>query len=66
MSMAKHVIRFPRAPQFDPHAPIKFASLQVGQERLVFDLRGPKPKFRSDQAEVISIKAPRQRARKGA
>ena len=62
--MAKHVIRFPRPPQFDLDTPIDFATFQVGNERMVLDLRGPNPKFRSYQAKVISTKAQRKPARK--
>jgi len=64
MSMAKHVIRFPRPPKFDPDTPIEFATFQVGNERMVLDLRGPEPKFRSEPAEIISIKAQRKPGRK--
>ena len=64
MSMAKHRILFPRPPQPDPEAPIKFATFQVGHSRLVLDLRGPEPEYRTDPADVISIKTQPQKGRK--
>ncbi len=64
MFMAKHLTLFPRAPQPDSDAPLKFATLQVGDSRLVLDLTGPEPKYRADAADVISIKAHPKKGRK--
>ena len=63
-AMAKRVIRFPRPPQPDPDGPIEWATFQVGADRVVIDLRGPEPKLRTAQAEVISIERKRERSRK--
>jgi hypothetical protein len=62
--MAKRVIRFPRALQPDPDTPLKWATFQVGADRLVIDLRGEEPKFRTDAAEVITMEGKRKRSPK--
>lgn len=62
--MGKKVIHFPPPPQLDPEAPIEFATMQIGGTRLVFDLRGPEPKYRTDPADVLSIKTQGKRSRK--
>ena len=54
-AMGKKVISFPRPPQPDPNRPIEWAIFQIGDSRVVVDLRGPEPKLRTDPAEVISI-----------
>ena len=64
--MANPPIPFPRLAPFDPDAPIKFASLQIGRSRLVIDMRGPEPKYRDDQADVIPIKTQPNKGRKKA
>ena len=64
VSMAKHLILFPRPPQPDPDEPIKFATFQVRDSRLVLDLRGPEPEYRTDPADVISIKTQPKRGRR--
>jgi hypothetical protein len=63
--MAKPVIKFPQAPQLDDDTPIEWATLQIGSTRLVLDLRGPEPKFRTDPADVVPMaKQPKQRRKK--
>jgi hypothetical protein len=62
-AMAKRVIRFQKPPQPDPDGPLEWATLQVGADRMVIDLRGPEPKLRTDPAEVISIERKRKQDR---
>jgi hypothetical protein len=62
--MAKRVIPFPRPPQLDADGPIEWAVFQVGANRIVIDLRGPEPKLRTAQAEVISMERKPKRSRK--
>jgi hypothetical protein len=63
--MAKQVIRFPRPPKPSPNAPMEWAIFQIGDSRVVIDLRGPLPKLRPEPAEVISIDKKRKRGGKG-
>lgn len=59
--MAKRIIPFPLPHQPDPDGPIKGAIFQIGDSRVIIDLRGPEPKVRTDPAEVISIGQMRKR-----
>src|SRR5258707_6669487 len=47
-----------------PDGPMEWAIFQIGDSRVVIDLRGPVPKLREDLAEVISIEGNRKRSRK--
>jgi len=62
--MARRIIPFPRPAQPDFDGPIEWATFQVGADRMVIDLRGPEPKFRTDPAEVIAMGGKRKRSRK--
>jgi hypothetical protein len=62
--MGKKVSLFPPPPQLDDEAPIEFATMRIGSTRLVLDLRGPEPKYRTDPAEVLPMTAQGKRSRK--
>ena len=61
--MTKPILPFPRRPPPDPDGPLEWATFQVGVDRLVIDLRGEEPKFRTDTAEVIAMERKRKRSR---
>lgn len=62
MSMAKHLLKFPASPKFEPEAPPNFSVIRVGTTRLILDLRGPELKFRDDVPEAIPIETGRKRS----